>query len=86
MGSHTMVVVAYLSKEGSPFVYTSATEAAYTGEHAYETFNATKTVTINSKDTVDVSAELNRIVSMLTVVSSDGKTANASNVRMTFSG
>jgi hypothetical protein len=34
---------------------------------------------------VDISATLNRIVSMLTVISTDGKTADVSNVRMTFS-
>ena len=85
MGSYTMVVVAYTTKEGSPFVLTSPTEAAFTGLHAYETFSYTQAVNISNTNAVDISATLNRIVSMLTVVSSDGKTADVSNVRMTFS-
>lgn len=85
MGSYTMVAVAYTTKEGSPFVYTSATEAAYTGAHVYETFTYTQAVNITNTNAVDVSATLDRVVSMLTVVSTDGKTADVSNVRMTFS-
>ena len=85
MGSYTMVAVAYTTKEGSPFTLTNATTAAYTGLHAYETFAATQTVTISNTSAVDISATLDRIVSMLTVKSSDGKTADVSNVRMTFS-
>lgn len=85
MGSYTMVAVAYTEKEGSPFVLTSATEAAYTGAHAYETFAYTQAVNITNTSAVDISATLSRIVSMLTVTSLDGKTADVSNVRMTFS-
>ena len=85
MGSYTMVAVAYTTKEGSPFTLTSPTEAAYTGLHAYETFAYTQDVIINNTNAVDISATLNRIVSMLTVTSTDGKTADVSNVRMTFS-
>ena len=85
MGSYTMVAVAYTTKEGSPFTLTSSTEAAFTGLHAYETFTYTQAVTISNTSAVDISATLNRIVSMLTVKSTDGKTADVSNVRMTFS-
>ena len=85
MGTYTMVAVAYTTKEGSPFTLTNATTAAYTGLHAYETFAATQTVTISNTSAVDISATLNRIVSMLTVKSTDGKTADVSNVRMSFS-
>ena len=69
MGSYTMVAVAYTTKEGSPFVLTSPTEAAYTGLHAYETFAYTQPVTISNTEAVDISATLNRVVSMLTVMS-----------------
>lgn len=85
MGSYTMVVVAYSSKEGSPFSYTSSTEAAYTGAHVYHTFAYTQAVNIHNTDAIDIGATLSRVVTMLTVVSTDTKTANASNVRMTFS-
>ena len=85
MGSYTMVVVAYKTANGSPFVLTSPTVAAYTGEHVYETFATTQAVNITSTNALDLSATLNRVVSRLVVVSSDGRTANATNVRMTLS-
>ena len=83
--SYTLVAVAYTTKDGSPFTLTSPTEAAFTGAHAYETFVCTQAVNITSTSSVDISATLNRIVSFLKVVSTDGKTANVSNVRMTLS-
>lgn len=85
MGSYTMVALAYTTKEGSPFVLTSPTEAAYTGLHAYETFTYTQAVNIINTNAVDISATLNRIVSMLTVASTDGKVSDVKNVRMTLS-
>ena len=48
MGSYTMVVVAYKTAEGSPFVLTSPTVAAYTGERAYDTFATTQAVNITN--------------------------------------
>jgi hypothetical protein len=85
LGSYTMVVIAYTTKDGSPFVLTSPTVAAYTGDHSYETFAKTQTVDITNNNAVDISATLNRIVAKLYVVSSDGKAAAASSVRMTLS-
>ena len=85
LGSYTMVVVAYTTKDGSPFVLTSPTEAAYTGAHAYETFAKTQAVNITSTNAVNINATLERIVAKLQVVSTDGKTADVTNVRMTFS-
>ena len=85
MGSYTMVVLAYYKSDASPLVLTSPTVAEFTGTRAYETFAATQAVTINTTDDVDISATLSRIVSQLKVVSTDGKTADVTNVRMTFS-
>ena len=85
MGSYTMVAIAYNSKAEYPFSLTSPTSAAYTGDHAYETFVATQAVNIGSTAAVDISASLDRIISQLKVVSTDGRTANITNVRMTFS-
>ena len=48
MDTYTMVAVAYTTKEGSPFVLTSPTEAAYTGLHAYETIAYTQAVNIRT--------------------------------------
>ena len=86
MGSYTMVVIGYSTMDGSPFMLTSPTLASYTGEHALETFAATQAVDISSTEEVNLSATLNRIVSKLQVISTDGKTANASKLRFTISG
>lgn len=86
MGSYTMVIIGYSTIDGSPFTLTSPTLASYTGEHALETFAATQAVNISTTEDVNLSATLNRIFSKLQVISSDGKTANATNVRMTLSG
>lgn len=84
MGSYTMVVVAYKTQDDSPFVLTGPTAAAFTGAHAFETFATTQAVNITSTSDVNLNATLNRIVAKLQVISSDGRTANATNVRMTF--
>ena len=84
MGTYTMVALAYYTNENSVLTLTSHTEASF-NVRARETFSATQAVTISSTSAVDISATLNRIVSMLTVKSSDGKTADVSNVRMSFS-
>ena len=84
MGSYTMVAVAYYTNENSVLTLTSPTEASF-NVRARETFAYTQSVTISNTNAVDISATLNRIVSMLTVKSSDGKTGDVSNVRMTFS-
>lgn len=84
MGSYTMVVIARGLTDGDVFTLTSPTEAAYTGDHARETFAATQMVNITSTNAVDISATLNRVIAKLQVISTDGKTANAKSVRMTF--
>lgn len=86
MGSYTMVVVGYSTMDGSPFTLTSPTLASYTGEHALETFAVTQAVTISSTEEVNLSATLSRVVTKLQVISSDGRTANASKLRVTLSG
>ena len=80
-----MVAVAYYNSDASPLVLTSPTEAAFTGTRPYETFATTQAVNITNTSAVDISATLNRIITQLKVVSSDGKTADVSKVRMTFS-
>lgn len=86
MGSYTMVVVACHISESSPFELTSLTSASYIGEHAFETFLAKETVNINSTSAVDISTTLQRIVSKLQIVSTDGKASDVTNIRMIFSG
>ena len=53
-----LVAIAFNSKNEYPFVLTSPTVAAYTGEHAYETFTHTQSVNITDTDAVDISATL----------------------------
>ena len=84
MGSYTMVVLAYGKSEDDDLVLTSPTQAEYTGSHARETFAAVQTVNITNASAVDINATLNRIIAKLKVVSTDGRVANATSVRMTF--
>ena len=85
MGSYTMVVIARGQGDNDVFTLTSPTEAAYTGDHSRETFAYTQVVNVTNTSAVDISATLNRIVAKLEVHSSDGRTANATKVRMTMS-
>lgn len=85
MGSYTMVALAYYNSDASPLALTSPTAASYTGTRPYETFATTQAVNITNTSAVDISATLNRIITQLKVVSTDGKTADVSKVRMTFS-
>lgn len=86
MGSYTMVVLGYGLNECEPAItLTSPTTATFGDYPARETFAATQAVSIASTTSVEISATLSRIVSKLKVHSSDGCTANAVNVRTTFS-
>ena len=85
LGNYTMVAVAYKNHETGGFELTSPTTAAFAGDHAFETFVKTQTLNITNTNPVDISATLSRIVSQLKVVSTDGKTAEVANVRMTLS-
>lgn len=79
-----MVVLGYGFYEGDEFTLTSLTQAAFTAD-VRETFAATQAVNITSTAAVELSATLDRIVTRVKVISTDGKTANANKVRMTFS-
>ena len=83
-GSYTMVVLGYGYYEGDELALTSPTQAAYTSERPRETFTATQTVNITTNEAVVVSATLSRIVARLHLASSDGRTDDAANIRITF--
>ena len=85
MGTYTMVVLGYGMGEDDNLVLTSPTVAAYTGPRARETFAATGPVEIASTEGVELSATLDRIIAKLQVLSTDGRAADATNVRMTLS-
>ena len=85
-GSYTMVVLGYgLSTGESAITLTSPTAATFGDNPARETFVATQIVNITNTDALTLSATLDRVISKLTVVSSDNRTSNASKVRITFS-
>lgn len=85
MGSYTMVVLGYGYFEGDELSLTSPTQAVYTSDHTRETFATTQAVNITNTDAVNLSVTINRIVSRLQVISSDGRTENAKSLRMTLS-
>lgn len=87
MGTFTMVVLGYYQgSDPHPITLTSPTSAAFTLDAARETFAATQQFTIGSNEPVNLTATLDRIISRLTVKSTDGRTANVNAVRATFSG
>ena len=85
LGSYTMVALGYVLYDDDALTLNSPTEAEYTGGCVRETFSVTQAVNVTSTTALNLSATLNRIITCLQVVSTDGKTANVNKVRMTFS-
>jgi len=85
IGKYTMIVLGYGYFDGDELTLTSPTQAAYSSDRPRETFSATQTVNITTTEAVEVSATLSRIVSKLQIVSTDGRTDDAANIRITFS-
>ena len=84
MGSYTMVVLGYGST--SAMILSSKTSASFpSGERVRETFVYTETVNVTNTDALALSATLSRVIAMLGVVSTDGRTANAAKISVTFS-
>ena len=84
-GSYTMVVLGYVLYDDDALTLTSPTQAEYTNGCIRETFAATQAVNVTSTTALNLTATLNRIIACLQVISTDGKAANVSKVRMTFS-
>lgn len=85
VGNYTIVAVAYAYNEGDNFALTSLTNAGYSSERPRETFCATQEVTVTSSSTLNLEVALNRISSMLQIASTDGRPAEATKIRTTFS-
>ena len=83
-GTYQLVVIGRHNKEGDAFTLTSATQAAYTSEKVRETFCATQPVTVTSTAAQNLNVTLSRIVSRLRVVTTDNRTAEATQIRTTF--
>jgi hypothetical protein len=86
VGSYTMVVIGRDVLEGDVFSLTSATAAGYTSERVRETFCAKQSVAITSSAAVNLDVTLSRIVTQLTIQSTDGRPEGASKIRTTYSG
>ena len=85
VGNYTMVAVAYAYNNGDVFTLTSPTSAGYSTERPRETFCKTQAVTVSSTAPLDLDVTLSRIVSRLEVNSTDGRPAEATKIRTTYS-
>ena len=84
VGTYTMVAVGYPYTEGDEFTLTSPTEAAFTSERPRETFCKTQSVTVTSTTPLDLTVTLNRIVSALSIESTDTRPAGIAKIRTTY--
>lgn len=85
IGSYTMVVIGRGQSTGDEFTLTSPTSAAYTSEKVRETFSATQAVTVTSTTPLNLNVTLSRVVAELKVVSTDGRSADITQIRTTYS-
>ena len=85
IGSYTMVVLGYVLYDDDELTLTSPTQAEYTAGCPRETFATTQVVNVTNTTAKELTATLDRIVTCLQVISTDGRTANVNKVRMTFS-
>jgi hypothetical protein len=85
IGSYTMVVLGYVLYDDDELTLTSPTQAEWTNGCIRETFAATQVVNVTNTTALNLTATLDRIVTCLQVISTDGRTANVNKVRMTFS-
>lgn len=84
MGTYTMVVIGYGGD--TPFNLTSPTSAVCMDTRLQDTFSATQSVTVTNNNGVEINTSLDRVVSRLGVVSTDQRVAEATQMRMTFTG
>lgn len=85
VGTYTMVAIARQVGAGDVFTLTSPTEAAFTSERPREVFCKTQGVTVINASPLNMDVTLNRIVSALNILSTDGRPAGATKIRTTFS-
>ena len=82
-GSYKMIVLGYNSDY--PVVFNSMTDVVFGEDKSRETFCYTRDVTIEEGTPVDLTATLDRIVTRLNVQSTDNRTAEATQVRISLS-
>lgn len=86
LDSYTMVVLGYGQESTSHEVTLTGPTAAGFDDFVRETFCTTQAVTVNSNAPLNLTATLDRIIAKVSVVSTDGKTANVHAIRTTFGG
>ena len=84
MGSYTMVVIGSSAVDASGNISLTGVDAASYSGAVKETFWATQTVTVSNTTAQELSATLDRIIATVTVLSTDGRTADAHTVRTIF--
>lgn len=84
VGTYTMVALGYNHKDGDEFTLSSPTLAAFTTERPRETFCKTQSVTVTGSSALNLSVTLNRISSMLRLISTDGRPEEAKKIRTTY--
>ena len=82
VGSYKMIVLGYGSDY--PMVFNSMTDVTFGEEKTRETFSYTQDVVISNAAANDLTGTLQRINSRLHVISTDGRPADATKVRITF--
>lgn len=85
IGNYTMVVIGRGQSAGDVFELISPTAASYNSEKVRETFSATQHVTVTSNSPINLNITLSRVVAELKVVSTDGRSADISQIRTTYS-
>lgn len=85
IGSYKMVVIGRGYFNEDVFVLTSPTAAGYSSDRARETFCATQDVIVTSSTPLQLEVTLNRIVSMLKVVSTDNLSNKVTTMRTSYS-
>jgi len=84
VGNYTMVAVGYAYSDGDEFFLTSPTSAGFTSERPRETFCKTQSVMVTNTNPLDLNVTLDRIVSGLTIQSTDTRPAGIAKIRTTY--
>ena len=85
LGTYTVVALGYYYSDGDVLALTSPTQASYTSERPRETFAATGTVNLTTAEGYELQLELDRITSKLQIISTDGRPADITRIRTSFS-
>ena len=85
LGTYTMVVIGRDHVSGDAFSLTSATVAGFTSEKVRETFCAKQEVVVSNSTAINLNVTLSRIVTALSIVSTDNKPEGVVKIRTTYS-